>query len=65
MANQTGTSQWEYQAQEIAGINTSNDDIITAFRAGTASIAPLFLFNHTGTSTGDVTKISNLYFEKI
>ena len=35
------------------------------FRAGTASIAPIFLFNYGGTSTGDATKISNLYFEKI
>jgi hypothetical protein len=65
MNNQSGVTQWEYQAQEIAGINTSGADSNAMFRAGTASIAPIFLFNYGGTSTGDVTKISNLYFEKI
>ena len=65
MVNKTGTTQWEYQAQEISGINTSGTDSNAMFRAGTASITPIFLFNHSGTSTGDATKISNLYFEKI
>lgn len=65
MSGKTGTTQWEYQAQEIVGINTSSNDDFTKFRAGTAFIAPLFLFNYGGASTGDATKISNLYFEKI
>ena len=65
MTGQTGVTQWGYQAQEMAGINTSNTDNNALFRAGTASIAPVFLFNYGGTSTGDVTKVSNLYFEKI
>ena len=65
MVNKTGTTQWEYQAQEISGINTSNTENLAGFRAGTAFIAPLFIFNHGGSSTGDVSKISNLYFEKI
>ena len=65
MDSQTGTTEWEYQVQEIAGINTSGADNNALFRAGTASIAPIFLFNYGGTSTGDVTKVSNLYFEKI
>ena len=65
MVGKTGVTQWEYQAQEIAGINTSSADNNALFRAGTASIAPLFLFNHSGASTGDITKISNLYLEKI
>ena len=65
MLNQSGTTEWGYQAQELAGINRTGADINTMFRAGTASIAPIFLFNYGGTSTGDVTKISNLYFEKI
>ena len=65
MTNQSGTTQWEYQAQELAGINTSGADSNAMFRAGTASITPIFLFNYGGTSTGDVTKVSNLYFEKI
>ena len=65
MANKSVTTEWEYQAQEIAGINTSGADNNALFRAGTASIAPIFLFNNGGTSTGDVTKVSNLYFEKI
>ena len=65
MTNQSVTTEWGYQAQEIAGINTSGADNNALFRAGTASIAPLFLFNYSGTSTGDVTKVSNLYFEKI
>ena len=65
MTNQTGTTQWEYQAQEMGGVNTSNFDNNALFRAGTAFIAPIFLFNSGGTSTGDVTKVSNLYFEKI
>ena len=65
MTNKSGTTQWEYQAQEVAGINTSGADSNAMFRAGTASIAPIFLFNYGGTSTGDVTKVSNLYFEKI
>lgn len=65
MVNKTGTTQWEYQAQEISGINTSNTDNIARFRAGTAFIAPLFIFNYGGRGTGDVSKISNLYLEKI
>ena len=65
MGNKTGTIQWEYQAQEISGINTSNTENLAGFRAGTAFIAPLFIFNYGGSSTGDVSKISNLYFEKI
>lgn len=65
MTNQSVTTEWGYQAQEIAGINTSGADNNALFRAGTASIAPIFLFNYGGTSTGDVTKVSNLYFEKI
>ena len=65
MVNKTGTTQWEYQAQEIAGINTSNTDNIARFRAGTAFIAPLFIFNHGNNGSGDITKISNLYLEKI
>ena len=65
MVGKTGVTQWEYQAQEMAGINTSSADNNALFRAGTASIAPIFLFNYGGTSTGDVTKVSNLYFEKI
>ena len=65
MNNKTGTTQWEYQAQEMAGINTSSADSNAMFRAGTASITPIFLFNYGGTSTGDVTKVSNIYFEKI
>lgn len=65
MLNRTGTTQWEYQSQEISGVNTSGVDNNALFRAGTASIAPLFLFNYGGTSTGDVTKVSNLYLEKI
>lgn len=63
--DKTGTTQWEYQAQEIVGINTSSSDDFTKFRAGTAYVAPLFIFNHGGASTGDVAKVSNLYFEKI
>ena len=65
MLNQSGTTEWGYQAQELAGINRTGADINEMFRAGTASIAPLFLFNYGGISTGDATKISNLYFEKI
>ena len=65
MVGKTGTTQWEYQAQEMAGINTSSADDNALFRAGTAFIAPLFMFNYGGSSTGDVSKISNLYFEKI
>ena len=65
MLNQSGTTEWGYQAQELAGINRTGADINAMFRAGTASIAPIFLFNYGGTSTGDATKISNLYFEKI
>ena len=65
MSGKTGTTQWEYQAQEIVGINTSNSDDFTKFRAGTAYVAPLFIFNNGGASTGDITKVSNLYFEKI
>ena len=65
MSGKTGTTQWEYQAQEIVGINTSSSDDFTKFRAGTAYVAPLFIFNNGGASTGDVTKVSNLYFEKI
>ena len=65
MVNKTGTTQWEYQAQEIAGINTSNTENIAMFRAGTAFIAPLFIFNYGNNSSGDVAKVSNLYFEKI
>ena len=65
MAGKTGVTEWGYQAQELAGINTSGADSNAMFRAGTAYVAPLFLFNYGGTSTGDATKISNLYFEKI
>ena len=65
MVNKTGTTQWEYQAQEIAGINTSNTENIAMFRAGTAFIAPLFIFNYGNNGSGDVAKVSNLYFEKI
>ena len=65
MVNKTGTTQWEYQAQEIAGINMSNTENIAMFRAGTAFIAPLFAFNYGNNGSGDVAKVSNLYFEKI
>ena len=66
MVNKTGTTQWEYQAQEMEGVNTSGVDSSAMFRAGTVFIAPIFLLNYGGTtSTGDVTKVSNLYFEKI
>ena len=65
MVNKTGTTQWEYQAQEIAGINISNTENYAMFRAGTAFIAPLFIFNYGNNGSGDVAKVSNLYFEKI
>ena len=65
LSGKTGTTQWEYQAQEISGVNTTQTESYTMFRAGTAYIAPFFMFNQSGTSTGDVTKVSNLYFEKI
>jgi hypothetical protein len=65
MTNKSGTTQWEYQSQEIAGINTSGADNNALFRPATAYVTPFFLFNNAGTSTGDVTKVSNLYFEKI
>ena len=64
LKGQTGTTQWEYQSQEIAGFNLTGDSNAT-FRPATAYVTPLFLFNNAGTSTGDVTKVSNLYFEKI
>ena len=65
MNGKTGTTQWEYQTQDIVGINTSANDDLSKFRAGTAYIAPMFIFNYGGNATGDVTKVSNLYFEKI
>ena len=65
MVNKTGTTQWEYQAQEMAGINMSNTENVAMFRAGTAFIAPLFIFNYGSNGSGDVAKVSNLYFEKI
>ena len=65
MSNKSGTTQWEYQSQEIAGINTSGADNNALFRPATAYVTPMFLFNSGSTSTGDVTKVSNLYFEKI
>ncbi|MBE0974974.1 hypothetical protein IH776_27055 [Escherichia coli] len=45
---------------------TPSDDGVK-FRPGTAFIAPSFAFNvGAGTAaTGDVTKVSNLYLEKI
>lgn len=61
----TGITEWEFASVEMQGINTTSQDSDTKFRAGTAYIAPLFLFNLGGESTGDVTKVSNLYFEKI
>ena len=64
LRGRTGTTQWEYQSQEIAGFNLTGDSD-TTFRPATAYVAPLFMFNNVGTSTGDVTKVSNLYFEKI
>lgn len=64
LGGKTGTTQWEYQSQEIAGFSLTGDSNAT-FRPATAYVAPLFLFNNAGTSTGDVTKVSNLYFEKI
>ena len=64
LKGQTGTTQWEYQSQEIAGFNLTGDSN-TAFRPATAYVTPFFLFNNAGTSTGDVTKVSHLYFEKI
>lgn len=65
MRGQIGVTQWEYQSQEISGVNTTINDNNLMFRAGTAYIAPLFWFNDGGESTGDVTKVSNLYFEII
>lgn len=61
MKNQVGNTDWLFATIEIEGFGTSNKN----FWAGTASIAPVILFNNAGTSTGDVTKVSNLYFEKI
>ena len=63
--NQTGVTDWQYETQQIGGINISANDDLSKFRAGTAYIAPMFIFNYGGTSVGDVTKVSNLYFEKI
>lgn len=65
MRSQTGTTDWQYETQQISGVNIGNSDDLSKFRAGTASIAPLFMFNYGGNATGDVTKVSNLYFEKI
>lgn len=65
MGGQTGVTQWEYKEVEMQGINTTQSDVNEKFRAGTAYIAPLFIFNYGGNSAGDVTKVSNLYFEKI
>lgn len=65
MSGRTGVTQWEYSEVEMQGINVTSEDIDTKFRAGTAYIAPIFLFNLGGESTGDITRVSNLYLEKI
>lgn len=64
-AGRTGTLDWELKTVEISGFSPATTDAQTSFRAGTAYIAPFFLFNIGGTSTGDITKVSHLYFEKI
>lgn len=65
MKNQTGVTDWQYETQQIGGINISANDDLSKFRAGTAQVAPMFMFNYGGNATGDVTKVSHLYFEKI
>ena len=65
MRNQTGVTDWQYATQQISGINIGANDDLSKFRAGTAQVAPMFMFNYGGNATGDVTKVSNLYFEKI
>lgn len=65
MKNQTGVTDWQYETQQIGGINISANEDLNKFRAGTAQVAPMFMFNYGGNATGDVTKVSHLYFEKI
>lgn len=67
LKGQIATTNWEYESKEIANIALTSSDDGVKFRAGTAFIAPSFAFNvQAGTAaTGDVTKVSNLYLEKI
>ena len=65
MKNQTGVTDWQYETHQISGINISANDDLSKFRAGTAQVAPMFMFNYGGNAPGDTTKVSNLYFEKI
>ena len=62
-----GITQWDFTQVELSGIAMTETDDNTKFRAGTASIAPIFAFNlgATANSANDITKVSNLYFEKI
>ena len=64
-ASKTGTLDWQLKTVEISGFSPATGDSTTSFRAGTAYVAPFFLFNNGGVSTGDITKVSHLYFEKI
>jgi hypothetical protein len=67
MYGQTGVSQWQSVQKTITGLDVNMSNSGTTFRAGTASIAPFIVFNYGGgqDSSNDVTKVSNLYFEKI
>ena len=61
MKNKVGNTDWLYATLDISGMGNAN----TNFWAGTASVSPLILFSNGADGTGDVTKVSNLYFEKI
>lgn len=67
MFGQTGVTQWQSVQKTITGLDVNMTNSGTTFRAGTASIAPFIIFNYGGgqDSSNDVTKVSNLYFEKI
>ena len=67
LKGKTGITDWEYESKEISGLALTPADDGVKFRPGTAFIAPSFAFNvQAGTAaTGDVTKVSNLYLEKI
>lgn len=67
LREQTGITDWEYESKEISNMALTPSDDGVKFRPGTAFIAPSFAFNvQAGTAaTGDVTKVSNLYLEKI
>lgn len=66
MHGQTGSTEWIHREATIRGVAVDGSNLGSKFRAGTAFIKPLFLFNHSsGATQNDEVRVSGLWWEKV